>query len=871
MPEPAIDPLRYDEAIQGFRSGLTREKIREEFITKGLGSEEQADHVLDAAETVMQQASIPSPEVKPDLGLFGSGDAYDKMKTDVEKIDADIAELDFQIRDKSSTAKYPGDQQHQITQQQKLDLIKQKEQLQTDKDSILGERGRAIREIVARTKEAGTFYWTDDGPESLNYEHSNEYKFLVAATDYLNQWDSSLEAELRDGQIYVKQGNQYVVVEPDFMDTLIAQRYEVGGALGVGIPATIAGMRFLGPKGAIASSVLGSMIGAGAGTAKDTIDTLELIGQETEPMYLAQKALDAASFDALGGAVGTGVGKAGALVGKKAWGFLFGGKNSELSDKGYQRLLAETGLTEEQLKENTTEWLKTVPEGARIKIQDFTDLKVVKREAGSEVKFVHNVKGHASLTERDQQLLYLLETHPDSTHIIRHLIAHDKLFNSRLSLDNAISRGDQVKNMINEGEDFIPSEIISSLKDYRRDLQSAMREFGKYLGYKKKTDMFSGTKKLQPKELTPGDVLNFYEPTGLAQKHGARYRSLRNSPLMVDFYTQLREQFSTTNMSGDRFINFYNDFLIETANRQGNRVPDFGPLNKLTQEFIEKQFDDIVAEQELKPSKVFGVLMKQYDQYNTLTGNAMFRELNNPKFDLNPDSVAEVLLKYSGHANPGLYKQVLKAIEDLPASRQELKKQRFMSVEHAPETKIRENKSLERVINRYHKTLEGSKGARFNAIESLEMGVMKYLAQKHSVSIGGPRGSQHIIDFVGMGKDLDGVAFQKGSKAETGLQYIDAMSKVYLNDVGILAAVRGAKTPLNLDSGSSIATTIEGKFKVQFATFGYDKILSQFPDTKQGQVKAILDPVIKILSGDKPIKARDYKDVVDAFNKAGVN
>ena len=149
------------------------------------------------------------------------------------------------------------------------------------------------------------------------------------------------------------------------------------------------------------------------------------------------------------------------------------------------------------------------------------------------------------------------------------------------------------------------------------------------------------------------------------------------------------------------------------------------------------------------------------------------------------------------------------------------------------------------------------------------MGAIKALVDVHSINVGGlgnlrggvsSTAGQRVIDFAALRESVRPVQW-RSKKAREAWELINKFGTIYRNDIGIVAAVESAGTSLNVSSGASIATSVEGKFKVQFASTAYEIILSHLGSNQYSKAREVTDALTQFMHGD-PVRIKPVMELL---------
>ena len=722
MPDPTTnnkpDSFYVDRTVGALNKGrsIDGEKgLRGFLMNEPNMSEERVNKIIGEAARINQEAqdNLPSEASKTDFGLFGGVD-YEEYKEKLGTIDKRLIELTSEINaaDNDTTSiGYRGEAY--------LPLIEEKQQLQLDRHTILDQRGRVLREIVARVKEGGTSYGTDDGTDNPNYAHSAELQFLRAGVNYINDIDPSYNAEVtEDGEIVADFGGRRQVVQPEFFDTVKAQRYEtlgilggavasaliggrigsVGGAPGVAVGALAKTGQFLGKAAIKAMNVGGiSALGGGIGAYVDSEDTIDMLEEtyanhqlnlrkadglleragmkvnlEVDVPYSIEKAVDAAVADTGFGLAATAAGR---ITGKTLSGIVtiwdkLRGKPGT-TDKALGILLKDTNLTYDQAFAGMNEWIDTIPDdelvkmGKRLKILDWGILPDEIKRATTKGELIK------SLEDRDKIGMYLLHTHPSLRGALVQILKADKADNARVLIESALNRGRAVDDMLKDSAPYLPAHITQNLITFRKEIKRARTNFSRSLDL-----VDNGFKTNGPVKLSEAaEALDNSISTAASQdflsllrsRAGMAARNNVKAAQLIEVPGSVNKTYLEDVISGEQFMHLYDNFIIK-----GHNKPQY---NKRELQELEQGVARLIGEKYgSKALKEFATLTDLHKRYTTLSGQAMFKELRTS--GLNSDDVSSIFLKYAANKqakdSPFGYRRTVKALVDAVFERRNL-------------------------------------------------------------------------------------------------------------------------------------------------------------------------------------------------------
>lgn len=248
---------------------------------------------------------------------------------------------------------------------------KQVQQFESDEEADVSKTLAEIQQAVSTAADQLGF--TEDSEQAMA-------RYNKEATRVLTEKGYRVETRGDQKVIVGQQGKEYPF-EPGVLDSIIASKGEMLGAMGAGIAtgtaAGAAGGAIAGPVGATVGGGLGGLVGGVAGAIKgDEADVLrhaEKYGIEITPEELADRRLEVGLGEVVGTAVGGTIGKAiGKLFTKSAI-----KEFTSLADlpkntrEKVATLQKTTGLSDEQMEANIKQYASTIegklPESEAVK------------------------------------------------------------------------------------------------------------------------------------------------------------------------------------------------------------------------------------------------------------------------------------------------------------------------------------------------------------------------------------------------------------------------------------------------------------------------------------------------------------------------
>ena len=913
MPNPSLnnndDDFYIAKAAQGISEGESPEDLETDLMELPNFSPERAHKIRMGAEKMVGDTR-PSDASKTDFGLFG-GTEYKGLYDNVANIDNRLGELQKVLSTEDSGVP-SGDAEFRAAYPE---LIKEKLQLEKDKQELLNQQGKVIKEVAARGREAGTLWFGDDGPDSEGYAHSDEKQFIDATLNWLNQHNPALGAKEVDGQITAldENGERYVVRE-DFFTSLKAQRWELtgaaigtasslalagagakkGAALGANLGARIhprlaAPLAVLGygvgGAGAFIGGNTGASILGGAGAALDfeeTVDMLEQVNENRELRlreadgilkkwgfdddvpYVAQKAADAAVADAaLGVTLGTAVKGSKSLL-QRYTGLFKDAIGPRTTEEGVDIVLDTVGFTREQAIARKNAYRKTLVDNPTTDVgnRPIWDLDIVpdrfKKAKVTAVEF-------DKLSENDQIIVSILATKGSSDSlrpVIGNLMKRRKLDNLRVLIDDAAQRADGLKKMVAPNTPYLPTHYAHNLLGLRKAVIRGRESFRFALdtetpNYKSNTPILNTDVQRAVKEADTA-------PANL----GATQDFLRVLKTKFGAEAVGEQLYNPNAVSGHQFMKTYDRFIIDSYGPKGNYYGkrELRALESTVEKLVENKYGTVAL-------KDFRDLKKNFENYNTLTNQELFKAIE--KSDLAPETIENLILESyrSRQTTDSLYgaRRTVLAMADALLERHKV------DGKIADDDPIKTTKLLPTEnpadVDRLVDAIDSGKG--FDAVEAIEVGSLGALKRAYTVKTGGldptsgPGVAQEIVDYAKLREDVQGLNFQSEAAKEQ-VDYINIMGAVYESDPDILKLIKEATPSVDPSSGTSIATTVEGKFKIAFVSQAYETILSYVGGNRFSRAKLLIDTITPFLHGNLP-KAKDGFEMMQQATQKGAN
>ena len=640
----------------------------------------------------------------------------------------------------------------------------------------------------------------------------------------------SRQIEYRSDGLYV----DGKLAEPSIMDEVIASEYEMFGlAAATGIGVTAAKMS---RWGRAFPGYIGTGVGLGFGIAEvigaskladyDRKAALKNLGLFMEQDYMNRRSNE----DLILGYLGLGAGKVAThgskFLGKGIAKFsnallnLFN-RGKFVDDSVIYTLARHGNIDPKQLKSDTETWIKSLGK------EGDTEVTGVRRTTpiiGTHLKdeqiamTSHMPKRKIEkLHENDQQFLYFINTNPDATQALAQALKKSPDLAKGFLLKATKERGRIVSEKLKESV-FNTEQFNEIAKVLQTNLQTARNLQHKYFVDSKGDALFTNTGLLAEKL---SDVPAIKGSTELG-----RYINDKIGMTAGKQYKQI---------SYDELVSIYRDVMSKFSGKE----------SKITADSL-RQFEDVVVNTikagDSKPT-----------QRKNFTGEG-FRFLL--QMELTDRNLMERGLgKYLSKKDITLEETVMA----------------FNKYNNAGFTGNPDYRRIMNIVGKFTKDSEKDKAHK--ALDAIENGIILSSVVKNSVeTLDGISGKMNtntglVIDFPSLAKDLDNFKPSPGSKAYKLKQYIDTTAKLYRNDIGILRAF-GQPLQINPASGSSIATSVVGKARVEIASRLYELAQTALPGTKYEFASATKKPILRYFS-DNPLEQKTFDEMVEfgeAFN-----
>ena len=623
----------------------------------------------------------------------------------------------------------------------------------------------------------------------------------------------SREIQYRSDGLYV----DGKLAEPSIMQELLASGNEVigGAAIGTGAAVTLTkmtrwgrafpGRLKLGVGGAI---VAGEVFGSSKLAELDRSAALNKLGLFMDRDYRNRRKDEDIVLGALGIPLGGAAARGGKFLGKGIAKFsnallnLFN-KGKFVDDNVIYTLARHGNIDPDQLKKDTDTWIKSLGKGGDTDVTGvsrtvpMTGLHLTDEQVA--MTSYMPVKKIKSLHENDQQFLYFINTNPDATQALAQALKKSPELSKGFLLKATKERGAIVKQKLKEF-DFNKdqfTDIVDALEENAIGIRDAQNS---YL-----VDNTGAAK------LTNAGFINqelWDDTTGVpaikADTELGRYinklvegnqmgRQISYDEL-VSMYRKTRDKFdyttSTVNTySLDNFREIVSDIVTRGADGKTNPAAKKEFSYLLDREFADKQLSE----------RGLGKYLSKRDITFEEAVNA-FNRYNSSDYLGSPD-----------------YKRIL---------------------EIAGKHQSAKSNMIEEIIPSARESIEN--GIIFSSVIKNSVDTLEGISGKMNTNTG------LVIDFPSLARDLETFKPAPGSKAFKLKQYIDITAKLYRNDIGILRAFR-QPLQVNPASGSSIATSVLGKARVEIASRLYELAQTALPGTKYELASATKKTNLKIL------------------------
>ena len=764
--------------------------------------------------------------------------------------------------------------------------------LMAERDELIGKPREELMKLLDGSQETSTSYFNEDRPDLQKEMNRAAIDFINAKYPHLDAQEDGL------GVTIIGQEGKRVRASRDNLARLEASYNAIAAhpnAIGLGVAGGMVGAAagsLLGPVGTYVGGILGGAAGSSTGAYIDDSKLFETLGIQLDNTSRAEKAYDDFLGVATIEALTLGAGKGLSVGAKAVWDAISSGG---VSDDALRIMLKDTGLsTDDLFKEDKNgkvvgglvhDWFRTLEFGQDVKVGNrkyFGVLPVPSRSpwpgtVKEEIKTVGKVKGRAPLTRNEMAVLYLLNTHKGMKSPIVSILSNDMADNPRVLLESVLERGRMLDIPLNNSDAFLPAHIVQNLMSFRNEVKTARTAFAKSLD-------------------TTGNGFDTSE--AIPYKGIIEALDTNLSPAARAFKRILSSEASAelnniSSIDGRQFMHVLDNFTIGNYGGPKYDYSDLQELESVAGRVIRGHYGDEAA-------RMYGELRGLKKDYNSLTGQAMYKELT--EGHMTPDEVAGTMLKYAGskHAKRSgkSYQQTLEALMGaVMEGRTKLKRATGNKSRVSKETvdtlnKIKKplisdpkigdtiTRFMESVTEDYTAAFTKSSRAPFvqgnNAVsedvfrKNLELGTLRVFTVGHSIQVTGPKNlgagvGNRAIDFVGLQKTIGDVQFESREAKEV-VDIINHFAKIYHNDLGIVAATQAAGTAIEVSSGASIATSVLGKVEVQWASAAYETILQTLASgSKYGRAAQVKKALTYFMHSD-PLKVKSPRELIKIIN-----
>ena len=638
---------------------------------------------------------------------------------------------------------------------------------------------------------------------------SSKYKYEVKQKQ--NQLTQVLVTQLQQRGVDVVGVNEYgeamirneetgevEAIEDGILDSVLANKYELGGALTGAITGGRAGFIIGGPWGALSLGTVGSALGAYTGRGADVITAARDMQYELQTRELLAKMNDAGTADVVFGlGMGSafqlikGTWKAGKLAGRglaKGWDLFVGG-NKEGATKA---MIDNLGLTEAQAIEVITRWEK------------LNNVKVLSKKA--------RATGRLGIGDTDTVLSIISETTPGAEQMVKAAAEKSKYAGTKLAKQIAKRADDVVKQAEDATNDNIGTIVREHLDNYVATTK----------------DYFENVKTLGVESMKDTSYHFTFDDTTLVKQMREYAKGLHNSALSKDFYSYVDRIKELGTPEARKLIgkaakeietakelketpqlleaaNPYRDFnslleLRKTINklRSDTRFKDFAQFKQM--EIAMRGIDDEIARaaKNFMPNgdtwlRQWKMANTEYSKMKTLEKNFLQRMIT--KGTATPEAIVNSMTKYLQSESPETFMQVM---GKLP-----------------PDVR---------------KPMEGA--------------IYKKLVKQHTV---GFEGGKQAVHFTKLASDLEKIAFTQ-LEARNMKRMIREFAEVYKNDPQLLIATGNMPLP-KFQSYLTADPVIRLKYEVASQMFNWVK--SRIPFSNNAGRAALLNNLSKVLDNPK--------------------
>lgn len=600
-------------------------------------------------------------------------------------------------------------------------------------------------------------------------------------------------------------------IEESILDSIIASKYEIGGAIAGSIALARVGFAVGGPWGAVGGGIIGS-IGAATGRGADVINAARDVQYELTTRELLAKMADAGAADAVIGVVGgsafqlvKGLWKTGKAAGRglaKGWD-LFGRGNK---DGAMQAMIDNLGLSQDQAVEIIKRWEK------------LNDTKVLTKQARD--------TGKLAMDDADTVLRVLSETTPGAEQMVRAAAEKSRYGGSKLSKAIAKRADDIVKQAENATNDNIGTVVRENLDEHTAKVR----------------DYFENVKTLGSESMKETGYRFRFDTTTMIKKMREQAKGIHNAALRRDFYSYV-----------DRIRELGNADAMKIIGKQAKQFEQAKGLKnvkpKITPDALEKA----------NPYRDFNNLLELRKTVNKLRSDSRFKEF--------------VQFQQMDTAMKGIDSEIARAAREyMPNGETWLRQWQMANTEYS-KLKNLESNFLYKMITKGTATPEAivKSMAKYAGAESpetfmqvmgklpgetrkaMEGAVYKHLVQNNTI---GFEGGLQALNFPQLAKQLDNLAFTQ-PEVRNMKRLVKEFAEVYKNDPHLLSAAGNMPLP-KFQAYLTADPVVRLKYEIASQTFNWAK--SRIPFSTNAGRAAIMQNLAKVL--DNPLDATSVNKIL---------
>lgn len=672
------------------------------------------------------------------------------------------------------------------------------------------------------------FTYSDMGKELVGWSGlSNEYKYELAQKK--KEVNNFILASMQQhginavgfneyGEVLVQdeQTGETSPIEESILDSLIAAKYEISGAITAAVTGARAGFALGGPYGAVGGGLLGGSLGAYFGRGADVINSARALQYELDTQELMAKMHDAGTADAVMGVIGGTAaqiikgtwkfGKAGGRALARSYDLFVGGNK-----QGAMRAMIDNlGVSDEQAIKIVTRW------------ENLNKTKILTEEA----------RRTGKLQPGDSRgvIEVLTQTTPGVEQMVKAATEESRYAGSKLAKQVASRADDVIKQAANSTNDNIGTVVKEHLTNYVDD-----------------TKAYFDSVKTLGSELVKDTGYRFkFDNTVLVKQLREQAKTIHNKSLRADFYSYL-----------DRIKELGRPEALQIIGKQAKEFEKAKGLKNVVPKVTEGMID------QANPLRDFNNLIELRKTINELSSDSRFKNF--------------VAFKQMNTALQGVDNEIARAAKEyMPNGEAWLKQWKMANTEYSKMKTLEVNAlykmitkgtaTPEQIVKSMAKYIETESPETFMQVmgklppdvrKPMEGAVYKHYVDKHTV---GFEGGKQAIHFARLAEDLNKLAFTQ-PEVRAMKRTIKEFSEVYKNDPHLLAATGNMPLP-KFQSYLTADPVVRLKFEV--ASTMFNAVKSRIPFSHKAGRAAIVNNLAKVL--DNP---RDSIAVNKLLKQAG--